>query len=80
MKKVLIIHHSMEIGGAESSLLGLLQSIDYSLVIGNFSDDISLVASKILRKKGVDVLSGCVIKDIVDEDEVAVEFILRRHL
>ena len=32
MKKVLIIHHSMEIGGAESSLLGLLQSIDYSLV------------------------------------------------
>lgn len=30
MKKVLIIHHSMEIGGAESSLLGILQSFDYS--------------------------------------------------
>lgn len=32
MKKVLIIHHSMEIGGAESSLLGILQSFDYSIV------------------------------------------------
>lgn len=32
MKKILIIHHSMEIGGAESSLLGILQSFDYSIV------------------------------------------------
>ena len=30
MKKILIVHYSMEIGGAESSLLGMLQSIDYS--------------------------------------------------
>ena len=30
MKKILIVHYSMEIGGAESSLLGLLDSIDYS--------------------------------------------------
>ena len=32
MKKILIIHYSMEIGGAESSLLGILQSFDYSKV------------------------------------------------
>lgn len=32
MKKLLIIHQSMEIGGAESSLLGLLQSFDYSKI------------------------------------------------
>ena len=32
MKKILILHHSMEIGGAESSLLGLLQAFDYSKV------------------------------------------------
>lgn len=32
MKRILILHHSMEIGGAESSLLGLLQSFDYSEV------------------------------------------------
>ena len=30
MKKVLIIHSNMELGGAETSLLGLLQTIDYS--------------------------------------------------
>lgn len=30
MKNILIVSHGMEIGGAESSLLGLLSSIDYS--------------------------------------------------
>lgn len=30
MKKILIMHSNMEIGGAETSLLGLLKSIDYS--------------------------------------------------
>ena len=30
MKKIFIIHSNMEIGGAETSLLGLLKSIDYS--------------------------------------------------
>lgn len=30
MKKILIIHSNMELGGAESSLLGLLDTIDYS--------------------------------------------------
>ena len=30
MKRILIIHYSMELGGAESSLLGLLQSFDYT--------------------------------------------------
>lgn len=30
MKKILIISHAMEIGGAERALLGLLNSIDYS--------------------------------------------------
>lgn len=29
-KKILIIHSSMELGGAETSLLGLLQSMDYN--------------------------------------------------
>lgn len=29
MNKILIVHYSMDIGGAESSLLGLLQSLDY---------------------------------------------------
>lgn len=32
MKKILIIHQNMEIGGAETSLLGLLDSLDYSKV------------------------------------------------
>ncbi len=32
MKRIFILHHSMEIGGAESSLLGLLQSFDYSKI------------------------------------------------
>lgn len=32
MKKILIIHQNMEIGGAETSLLGLLDSFDYSQV------------------------------------------------
>ena len=30
MKKILIVHSNMEIGGAETSLLGLLNEIDYS--------------------------------------------------
>lgn len=30
MKRILIIHTNMELGGAETSLLGLLQSMDYS--------------------------------------------------
>lgn len=30
MKKIIIIHSSMEIGGVETSLIGLLNSIDYS--------------------------------------------------
>ena len=30
MKRILIIHYNMELGGAESSLLGLLDTIDYS--------------------------------------------------
>lgn len=30
MKKILIIHSNMELGGAESSLLGLLDTIDYN--------------------------------------------------
>lgn len=30
MKKILIVHSNMELGGVETSLLGLLQSIDYS--------------------------------------------------
>ena len=30
MKRILIIHSNMELGGAESSLLGLLDTIDYS--------------------------------------------------
>lgn len=30
MKNILILHSNMQIGGAETSLLGLLQSIDYS--------------------------------------------------
>ena len=30
MKKILIVHSTMEIGGAETSLIGLLQTIDYS--------------------------------------------------
>ena len=29
MKRILIIHHNMSLGGAESSLLGLLDTIDY---------------------------------------------------
>lgn len=32
MKKILIIHSTMEIGGAETSLLGLLNAFDYTLV------------------------------------------------
>ena len=30
MKKIIIVSHAMEIGGAERSLLGLLNSFDYS--------------------------------------------------
>ncbi len=30
MKKILIVHSNMELGGAETSLLGLLQNIDYT--------------------------------------------------
>ena len=29
MKKIFIMAHSMEIGGAEKALLGLLENIDY---------------------------------------------------
>ncbi|MGG3564222.1 glycosyltransferase [Neobacillus rhizosphaerae] len=38
MKKILIVSHWMEIGGAERSLIGLLNSIDYS----NYSVDLYL--------------------------------------
>ena len=31
-KSILIVHYSMELGGAESSLLGILQTLDYSKV------------------------------------------------
>ena len=30
MKKIIIVSHAMEIGGAERALLGLLNSFDYS--------------------------------------------------
>ena len=30
MNKIFIVHSNMKIGGAESSLLGLLKSIDYN--------------------------------------------------
>lgn len=30
MKRILIVHSNMEIGGAETSLLGLLNEIDYT--------------------------------------------------
>lgn len=39
MKKIFIIHSNMEIGGAETSLLGLLKSIDYK----NYSVDLLLL-------------------------------------
>lgn len=42
MKKILIIHSNMEIGGAEISLLGLLDSIDYS----EYSVDLFLLEQK----------------------------------
>lgn len=38
MKKILIVSHSMELGGAERALLGLLNNIDYK----NFSVDLFL--------------------------------------
>lgn len=30
MKKILVVSHAMELGGAERSLIGLLETIDYS--------------------------------------------------
>lgn len=39
MKKIIIIHSNMEIGGAETSLLGLLKAIDYI----NYSVDLLLL-------------------------------------
>ncbi|WP_294398463.1 glycosyltransferase [uncultured Clostridium sp.] len=39
MKKIFIIHSNMEIGGAETSLIGLLKSIDYS----NYKIDLLLL-------------------------------------
>ena len=39
MKKIFIIHSNMEIGGAETSLLGLLKSIDYK----NYEVDLLLL-------------------------------------
>lgn len=47
--KIFILHHSMEIGGAESSLLGLLQAFDYSkisvdlMLLNNSGDLLSLI-------------------------------------
>ena len=40
MKKIFIIHSNMEIGGAETSLLGLLKSIDYE----NYGVDLLLLS------------------------------------
>lgn len=42
MKKIFIIHSNMEIGGAETSLLGLLKSIDYT----KYSVDLLLLNPK----------------------------------
>ena len=42
MKKILIVHSTMEIGGAETSLIGLLQTIDYS----RFSVDLLLLEKR----------------------------------
>ena len=42
MKKILIVHSTMEIGGAETSLIGLLQTIDYS----RFTVDLLLLEKK----------------------------------
>ncbi len=53
MKKILILHHSMEIGGAESSLLGLLQAYDYSkvyvdlMLLNKTGDLLSLIPNKV---------------------------------
>lgn len=42
MKRIFILHSNMELGGAETSLLGLLQSIDYS----RYSVDLMLLEKK----------------------------------
>lgn len=42
MKKILIVHSNMELGGVETSLLGLLQSIDYS----RYAVDLMLLEQK----------------------------------
>ena len=42
MKKILIVHSTMEIGGAETSLIGLLRTIDYS----RFEVDLLLLEKK----------------------------------
>lgn len=57
MKRILILHSNMELGGAETSLLGLLQSIDYS----RYSVDLMLLEQKgelfALLPKEVNLLS-----------------------
>ena len=53
MKKIIIIHSDMEIGGVETSLIGLLNSIDYSkysvdLVLFNYKGDLlKLIPSEV---------------------------------
>lgn len=53
MKKILIVHSNMDIGGAETSLLGLLKSIDYSnyivdlLLLDPVGDLINLIPKEV---------------------------------
>ena len=53
MKKILIIHSNLELGGAETSLLGLLYSLDYSrvsvdlLLYEHIGELLSLVPEKV---------------------------------
>lgn len=75
MKKILIIHSNMEIGGAEISLLGLLDSIDYNAYsvdlfllehkgefLGMIPEQVTLLPEKIEYKALVTSVVSCLKK------------------
>lgn len=80
MKKIIVIHSNMEIGGAETSLLGLLKSIDYR----NYKVDLLLLnpVGELIRMipKEVNLLKNykeyknllCPIKDIIKKGKFAI--------
>ena len=80
MKRIFIVHSNMEIGGAETSLLGLLNSIDYSkfsvdlLLLDTSGDLLKMIPKQVNLLKDYTCYKNLVkpIKDVIKDGSIGI--------